>query len=216
MSEEQRLSRRTSILLAAAIAYLFVCIFLGGYPFRDYLPSFVFSGKAAVAVLFLCVLIAQGAFHKMQKHHLVEALVLIAILGVAALLRIHNIPKSAEWGPTLDEPIIVNPVLRMLRTGNLDTATYEYGGVWFYFLLAIYLLAAVRLVSSFRYQDPLKIPDQEFYLFGRFATAMISLFTVAFTYFTARKFFGRLTGCHCGNCTQPFFNKLPECAANPS
>ena len=193
MSSKVRIS-----LFILALAYALVSIFLGGYPFRHFLPAFVFNGKLALGVLAVCVAASRGFFTRVNRDNLLEALGLLGILLVAALLRFHDIAKSAAWGPTIDEPILVVPVLGMLRTGNLDTGTYEYGGVWFYILLAVFMVVALRMVSTFAYKDSTAIPEQAYYLAARYAAALFSLLTVAAVYMTARRFFGRIAAMAAG------------------
>lgn len=180
------------ILFIVALCYAFWCIFLGGWPLREFLLPFVVSGKLAIAVLVVCVLASRGWIPKLTRELIWETLIVAGILAAAAYLRFCGIAKTAGWMPTIDEPIIVQPVLRMIRTGSLDPMAYEYGGVWFYFLLVIYGITIVHLLSGFAYKEVASIPDQVFYVAGRYATALVSVGTVAIAYFTARRFFGKL------------------------
>lgn len=191
-------TRWRSVLLALALGYAFFSIFLGGYPLRGILPSYLFSGKLAVGVLVLSALMYHGMLNSITRAHVIEGLILLAILALGGALRLRGIAESALWMPTQDEPLIVQPVLNILHTGNLDPVTYEYGGVWFYMLLAIYVVTVIRLVATFVYKDPTVIPDPVFYLAGRYATALLGVLTIAATYFAARRYFGKLAAAVAG------------------
>lgn len=179
-------------VFVVALCYAFWCIFLGGWPLREFLLPVVVSGTLAIVVLAVCILVSRGWIPKLTRELAWELLIVAGILGVAGYLRFYGIAKTAGWMPTIDEPIIVQPVLRMMRTGSLDPMAYEYGGVWFYLLLIIYGITIVHLLSGFVYKDVASIPEQVFYVAGRYATALVSVGTVALAYFTARRFFGKL------------------------
>ena len=180
------------ILCALALFYAIFCIFLGGYPLRSYLPAALLNGKIAIVLLAVCIVWMRGTLPRLTPGLLLEGLLLAVILAVATFLRFYGTAARSGWKPTMDEPLVMTPVLSMIHTGSLDPVTYEYGGVWFYLLLAILSFTIVREIATFAYKETAAIPDQVFYLAARYAAAAISVLTVAFVYLTARRFFGKL------------------------
>lgn len=175
-----------------SLAYFIVCLFLGGYPFNLIFIDALFNIRFSVILLAICILVSYGGMQKLQKNVVLEIFAIAVILGVAAYLRLKEISETVFMGPTVDEPLVVVPVLKMLRTGSLDFQTYEYGGVWFYVLLAVFIIFAMREVATFHYKQVSEITDQAFYVAGRYATAFFSLITVGATYWIARRSFGKL------------------------
>lgn len=180
------------IFCAFAVFYAIFCIFLGGYPLRSYLPAGLLNGKIAIVLLAVCILWKRGHIPRPAPQVLLEGAILAVILAVASFFRFYGIAARSAWKPTVDEPLIMSPVLNMIHTGNLDPVTYEYGGVWFYLLLAILSFTILREISTFAYKETIAIPDGVFYAAARYAVAAISVLTVGLTYATARRFFGKL------------------------
>lgn len=99
--------------------------------------------------------------------------VLLAILGLGATLRLWTIGDGLPYLPGVDEPVIFNRVAEMMKTGDLHPHLWDYGGLIFYFHLVI---AWVRFAvgSLFGSMPPLaQVAASDFYLWGRVATALV-------------------------------------------
>ena len=173
------------IIFAICFLYLILSVFLRGYPL-NFLPASFWNPAVAIALFAICLL------PKLPKPNF-EWLWVGLILVAAAAVRFNSLGQASHSGPTIDEPIVVDPVLAMIRTGSLDFKAYEYGGVGFYLMLIVFLLYFIHLTSTFAFRNFADVPEQNFYTAGRYATAFLSLLTVGLTYLTARRYFGKLT-----------------------
>jgi hypothetical protein len=180
------------ILFPLVIAYLVISVFLGGWPFNLLLQDWIFNSTLAVLLFIFCILYARDTFTKVNRNFVAEAAIFIGIILLATFVRYKGLAERRLSGPTIDEPDVVGPVLNMLRSGSYDFQRYEYGGVYFYVLLIVFVFTTIRLVSNFRYRRFEQIPEVEYYTAGRLATAFFSLLTVAGVYIFARKYFGKL------------------------
>ena len=181
------------ILFPLVLAYLVITILFGGWPLNLVLEDWLFSSTLAMILFAICILHSRKAFQNIKRDFIVEAAIFSGIIGVAAYLRFKGINERALSGPTIDEPILVDAVLHMLRTGTYDFQRYEYGGVYFYILLIVFVLTILSLIKNFKYRAVNQIPEVEYYTAGRLATAFFSVVTVACTYAFARKYFGKIT-----------------------
>jgi 4-amino-4-deoxy-L-arabinose transferase-like glycosyltransferase len=164
----------------------------GGWPFNLIFLDSLFNSRIALVLLTLCILHSRNIFHKITRQTALETLGFFAIIGVAAYLRFKGIRNLELLGPTVDEPILVDPVLRMLRTGSYDFVNYEYGGVYFYVLAVAFILMIFRSISHFWYRNISDIPESAYYTAGRMTTAFFSVAIVACTYGITRKYFGKI------------------------
>lgn len=69
------------------------------------------------------------------------ALLLAAILAAAAVLRFMGLAQGLRHTPHMDERYFVDNVCLMLSRGDLDHRFYEYPGLFFYVLYAVFALA---------------------------------------------------------------------------
>jgi 4-amino-4-deoxy-L-arabinose transferase-like glycosyltransferase len=180
------------IILPICVAYFLVCVLLGGWPFNLIFLDSLFNSRIAFLLLTLCILHSRNIFQRITRQTVLEALGFLVIIAIAAYLRFKGIRNLELLGPTVDEPILVDPVLRMLRTGSYDFVNYEYGGVYFYVLAIAFILMIFRSVSHFWYRNINEIPDFAYYTAGRMTTAFFSLAIVACIYGIARKYFGKI------------------------
>ena len=180
------------IILPICFAYFLICVLFGGWPFNLIFLDSLFNSRIALVLLTVCILHSRNIFQRITRQTVLEALGFFVIIGIGAYLRFRGIRNLELLGPTVDEPILVDPVLRMLRTGSYDFVNYEYGGVYFYVLAIAFILMIFRSVSHFWYRNISEIPDVAYYTAGRMTTAFFSLAIVACTYGIARKYFGKI------------------------
>lgn len=182
------------IVLPVCLFYFVLCVFLGGYPLNLFLIDSLFQGRIALLLLLLCLLISYQTFDRWTKQNWLELILCITLFSIAAYLRWNGLQNNFLNGPTLDERLVVPPVLKMIRTGTLDFRQYQYGGVSFYLLMVVFLVMTTRLAFRFEFKDFSLIPDRNYYQIGRILSGAFSLLTVCLSYFIARKFFGVLAG----------------------
>ena len=99
--------------------------------------------------------------------------VLLAILGLGATLRLWTIGDGLPYVPAVDEPVIFDRVAEMMKTGDLHPHFFDYGGLIYYFHLAVAWVryAIGSLAGS---MPPLsQVAASDFYLWGRIATALV-------------------------------------------
>jgi len=180
------------IILPFCIAYFLICVLFGGWPFNLILPGLLFNGRVALLLVAICILYSRNAFQNITREHLFECLGLLAILGIAANLLLYKIGDLEFLGPTQDEPLLVEPVMQMLRTGTYDFQNYEYGGVYFYVLAIAFVMKMFHGAPHARFHTIADFPETYFYTVGRVVTVLFNLATIAGVYAVARKYFGRL------------------------
>jgi 4-amino-4-deoxy-L-arabinose transferase-like glycosyltransferase len=180
------------IILPICFAYLLICVLFGGWPLNVIFQDSLFNSRIALFLVTICILHSRRVFEGITRQTGLEALGFFAIIAIAAYLRFKGIRNLELLGPTVDEPILVDPVLRMLRTGSYDFVNYEYGGVYFYVLALSFILMIFRSISHFWYRNITDIPESAYYIAGRMTTAFLSLAIVACTYGIARKYFGKI------------------------
>ena len=181
-------------ILPACLFYFVLCVFLGGYPLNRFFIDSLFQGRIALFLLLLCLLVSYNAFDRWTNRNWLELIFCTALFTFAAYLRWNGLQNNFLTGPTVDERLVVPPVLKMIRTGTLDFRQYQYGGVSFYVLMAVFLAFTSKQAFRFEYKDFTLIPDRNYYQVGRIVCGAFGLLTVCLTYFTARKFFGVLAG----------------------
>jgi 4-amino-4-deoxy-L-arabinose transferase-like glycosyltransferase len=180
------------IILPICIAYFLICVLLGGWPFNLILPGFLFNGRVALLLIAICILHSRNGFENITREHLIEGLGLLVILGIAANLLLYKIGDLEFLGPTQDEPLLVEPVMRMLETGTYDFQNYEYGGVYFYVLAIAFVMKMFHGAPHARFHTIADFPETNFYTVGRVVTVLFNLATIATVFAFARKYFGRL------------------------
>ncbi|MCI0447646.1 glycosyltransferase family 39 protein [bacterium] len=180
------------IILPICFAYFLICVLFGGWPLNLIFLDSIFNSRIALILVTVCILHSRNIFQRITRQTVLETSGFFVIIGIGGYLRFKGIRNLELLGPTVDEPILVDPVLRMLRTGSYDFVNYEYGGVYFYVLAIAFILMIFRSISHFWYRNISDIPEVAYYTAGRMATAFFSLAIVACTYSVARKYFGKI------------------------
>ena len=118
-----------------------------------------------------------------QRQRWAVRVALIAILVVAALLRVHGLSWGLRHVPDQDESVFVDATRAMIRAGDFDHRFYEYPGLF------IYLLAPV--LAFFPARGPI---DPAAFLAVRTLIAAFSVVSVALVFFLARRLAGVSAG----------------------
>jgi len=178
------------IIAPLCLLYFVLSVFLGGWPLNRTLAPHLFDGRIALVLLILCIVYSYNLIPKWSPSRCLEYVFCAALVALAAYLRLNGLDNIIRNGPSVDEVLIIPPVLNMLQRGTLNFHQYQYGGVFYYILLAVFTFYVSRTAFRFEYSDFRSIPEQNFYQAGRISAGIFSILTVFLTYFTARKFFG--------------------------
>ena len=111
----------------------------------------------------------------------------ITLLGVVALgfvLRCWSIGQGLPYTVGVDEPEIVRRVVAMMKSGDLNPHFFDYGGLIIYFHLAVASLrfAVGALAGESGYTSLDRVWDGSFYLWARYATALIGTLLIYVVY----------------------------------
>ena len=111
-----------------------------------------------------------------------SAFTLAVILAVAALLRFIGIGAGIPFNVGVDEPEIMNRVVQMMRTGDLNPHFFDYPGLYFYVQLGTAVLRFMAGASAGRWTALDQVDAGDFYLMGRAVTALLGTATVFLVY----------------------------------
>jgi 4-amino-4-deoxy-L-arabinose transferase-like glycosyltransferase len=127
----------------------------------------------------------------LSRRQLVERLALCGILAVAAAARLWFLSAGVPHAVGIDEPIVVDHAMRILRTGDWNPHIFNYPS------LVIYVQACVDIVRflwgalSGEWASLDGFDVAAVYQAGRFVTAMIGVATVWLTYALGMELAGR-------------------------
>lgn len=103
---------------------------------------------------------------------------LLALLSLGMFLRLWGIGAGAPYRMGVDEPVILENTLRMVKTGDFHPRFFDYGGLNFYLHTAVSSVAFLKgaMDGKWRSLDPLWIGD--ILEPTRIATALIGSLTI--------------------------------------
>jgi len=107
---------------------------------------------------------------------------LAAVLVGAAVLRFWGLGQGIPFAVGVDEPEIIDRVVRMMRTGDLNPHFYDYPTLYIYVQLAVALVNFVVGASMGAWRSLSAVTAADFYLWGRATTAIIGALTVYLVY----------------------------------
>jgi 4-amino-4-deoxy-L-arabinose transferase-like glycosyltransferase len=107
---------------------------------------------------------------------------LAAVLIGAAVLRFWSLGQGIPFAIGVDEPEIVDRVLRMMRTGDLHPHFYDYPTLYIYVQLAVACVNFLVGASMGAWRSLGAVTSADFYLWGRAITALFGTVTVYLVY----------------------------------
>jgi 4-amino-4-deoxy-L-arabinose transferase-like glycosyltransferase len=112
---------------------------------------------------------------------------LAAILAFGAALRFTALDYNLPFAPGVDEPIVLEGAVRMMKTGDLHPHFFDYPTLYFYVQLVVAVARFMAGAMSGMWSAVDQAPAAEFYVWGRAVTAAFGTATVALTYFIGRR-----------------------------
>lgn len=114
-----------------------------------------------------------------------------AVLGVAVLLRFWNLSSGVPYAVEVDEPEIMDRVVRMMRTGDFNPHFFDYPGFYFYVQLAVACVRFLLGATSGRWYALDQAGASDFYVAGRTITAIFGAATVLIVYLAGMRWGAR-------------------------
>jgi 4-amino-4-deoxy-L-arabinose transferase-like glycosyltransferase len=116
-----------------------------------------------------------------------EWLVLAPIVAFGAALRFTALGHNLPFAPGVDEPIILEGAVRMMKTGDLHPYFFDYPTLYFYVQLVVAVARFMTGAVNGLWATLDQAPAAEFYVWGRAVTAAFGTATIALTYLLARR-----------------------------
>lgn len=107
---------------------------------------------------------------------------LAAILVGAAVLRLWGLGQGIPFAIGVDEPEIIDRVVRMMKTGDLNPHFYDYPGLYIYVQLVVACVNFLVGASMGAWHSLSAMTPADFYLWGRATTAIFGTLTVYLVY----------------------------------
>src|SRR5262245_13584323 len=110
------------------------------------------------------------------------AYVLTVILIVGAALRFWTIGSGAPYEIGVDEPVIIDTAVRMIKTGDFNLTFYDYGGLTYYLQAAV---ASARFLVGAMNREWTSLDEVwagNFYVWARATTAVLGTLTIVLVY----------------------------------
>ncbi len=103
---------------------------------------------------------------------------LALVLAVAFVLRVWGLSSGVPFAVGVDEPAIMAPVLRIMKSGSFNPHFFDYPGLAIYAHLAV---ASVRFMAGAMgglWSSLAQVGPADFYMWGRAVTALVGTGTV--------------------------------------
>jgi 4-amino-4-deoxy-L-arabinose transferase-like glycosyltransferase len=105
-------------------------------------------------------------------------LVVAGIVGLAACLRVSGIATGVPFRMSADEPAVLSIVLGMMKSGDFNPHFFDYGGLIFYFHLAVAVVTFLWGATAGRWIAVDQIWVGDLLLLARSATVILATLTV--------------------------------------
>ena len=116
-----------------------------------------------------------------------EWLLLAPIVIFGAALRFTALGHNLPFAPGVDEPIVLEGAVRMMKTGDLHPHFFDYPTLYFYVQLIVAVGRFMTGAMSGLWATVDQAPAAEFYVWGRAVTAAFGTATIVVTYAIARR-----------------------------
>jgi 4-amino-4-deoxy-L-arabinose transferase-like glycosyltransferase len=111
-----------------------------------------------------------------------DKLTILGIVLVGLVLRLWTIGYGIPYTPGIDEPVIMEKALNMMKTGDFNPHFFDYGGLTIYLQMAVASVKFAAGALSREWASLDKVWEGDFYLWGRTATALLGTLTIYLVY----------------------------------
>jgi 4-amino-4-deoxy-L-arabinose transferase-like glycosyltransferase len=114
----------------------------------------------------------------------------LAVLGIVLLglvLRLWTVGTGLPFTPAIDEPVIMEKALHMMKSGDFNPHFFDYGGLTIYLQMAVASLRFANGALSREWAGLDRVWEGDFYLWARMATAILGSLTVYLVYRAGRR-----------------------------
>ena len=109
-------------------------------------------------------------------------LTVAAVLAVGAALRFWNIDAGLPSRISVDEPVITDHAIRMMRTGDFNPRFWDYPGLYIYLQMVVGCLRFITGAMSGLWRSLDQFHAEHLFLWMRMLNAAIGTLTVALVY----------------------------------
>lgn len=114
-----------------------------------------------------------------------------AVLATAVLLRFWNLSHGVPYAVAVDEPDIMDRVLRMMRTGDFNPHFFDYPSLYFYVQLVVACVRYLSGATGGRWYALDQVSVGDFFVWARGVTAILGAATVLIVYFVGMRWGAR-------------------------
>src|SRR5687767_8491239 len=123
-----------------------------------------------------------------------STLTLAAVIVAAALLRFWALGSGIPHALGVDEPQVMNRAVHMMKSGSLDPrGFFDYPGLYLYVQMGVACVRFLAGATAGKWRTLDEVGPDDFYLWGRAATATFGTLTVLVLYLIGRRW-----GAGCG------------------
>jgi 4-amino-4-deoxy-L-arabinose transferase-like glycosyltransferase len=112
---------------------------------------------------------------------------LLGIVALGAALRLWTVGDGAPYVPGVDEPAILDIVVRMMRTGDFHPHFFDYPGVTFYLHVLVGSLRFLAGAMAREWASLDQVWSGALLVWARTATALLSVVTIYLVYRIGRR-----------------------------
>jgi 4-amino-4-deoxy-L-arabinose transferase-like glycosyltransferase len=117
----------------------------------------------------------------------VELVSLIVLLALAFCLRVWGLTSGLPYAVGVDEPQIMDRVVRMMKTGDFNPHFFDWPSLTIYAHLFVACLAFLGGAMRGAWNGLAQVSPSDFYVYGRLFTALVGTATVGILYCAARR-----------------------------
>lgn len=107
---------------------------------------------------------------------------LAAVLVGAAILRLWGLGSGIPYALGVDEPEIMERVVRMMKTGDFNPHFFDYPSLYFYVQLLVACVTFVVGATQGVWHSLERVGPADFYVWGRAVTAVLGVATIYVVY----------------------------------
>ena len=111
----------------------------------------------------------------------------LAIVMLAAALRLYGIGHDLPYSPAVDEPAVVGRAVDMMKTGDLNPHFFDYGGLVIYLHLLVAVPRFIAGALAGEWNTLAAADTHDFILWSRVVTAILGTLTVLVVYLIGRR-----------------------------